>query len=293
MNLHQFLLAAFVPAAWGLGFTLAKSGMEQFPPFLIMAMRFALAALVLVWLARPPWAYMPRIFLVALISATIQYGLTFYGLTGLDASTAVLVVQLESPFLALIATVFLKETFGWRRGVGMVLAFAGVIVIAGEPRLHDNIGSVLLVASGAFVWAIGQTMVSRLRAVGSVPLLAWISVFASPQMFVASLLIEDDQWSAVVNATAGQWGIVLYLGLVMTALAYAVWYRLLQTCEINQVAPFLLLTPVTSVIAGIVLLDEHFTAMMTAGAVLVIAGVAVMTVTFRRAGRDIVDKPPG
>ncbi len=285
----QILLALIIPTTWGLGFARAKVGGDQFPPFLLMGMRFALAALVLVWFTRPPWGFMRRIFFIALISATIQYGFTFYGLRGIDASTAVIVVQLEAPFLALLAAIFLKDRLGWKRSLGMALAFGGVAVIAGEPRLEGNLVYVGLVAIGAMTWSIGQVMVSQLREVRGPALLAWVAMFAAPQMFIASLLIEHDQWQAVTQATWTDWGIVLYLGLVMTALAYSVWYHLLNTCALSKLSPFLLLTPVTTVIFGVAILDETFTLPMTIGAAMVLGGVAATTIE-RRAKPDTVDK---
>jgi len=274
---------------WGFGFAMAKVGMEQFPPFLLMSMRFALAALVLVWFTRPPWGFMRRIFLIALISATIQYGFTFYGLKGIDASTAVIVVQLEGPFMALLAAVFLKDRLDWKRSIGMVLAFGGVAVIAGEPRLEGNLVYVCLVATGAMTWSVGQVMVSQLREVKGPMLLAWVAMFAAPQMLIASFLIEHDQWQAITGATWIDWGIVLYLGLIMTAVAYSVWYHLLATCALSSLAPFLLLTPVTTVIFGVFILDESFTLAMTIGAAMVLSGVAATTIS-RRKELDTVDK---
>lgn len=289
MTPKQILLALVIPTTWGLGFAMAKVGMNQFPPFLIMSMRFALAAVVLVWFTRPPWGFMGRIFLIAMISATIQYGFTFYGLKGIDASTAVIVVQLEAPFLALLAAVFLKERLGWKRTIGMVLAFGGVAVIAGEPRLEGNLIYVGLVATGAMTWAVGQVMVSQLREVKGPILLAWVAIFAAPQMFAASLIIEENQWQAITQATWTDWAIVIYLGLVMTALAYSIWYHLLSTCELSSLAPFLLLTPVTTVIFGVFILDDVFTLPMTVGAFLVLTGVAATTIE-RQGKTDTVDK---
>ncbi len=289
MSPKQILLALIIPTTWGLGFAMAKVGMYQFPPFLLMSMRFTLAALVLVWFTRPPWGFMRRIFLIALISATIQYGFTFYGLKGIDASTAVIVVQLEGPFLALLAAIFLKDRLGWKRSLGMALAFGGVAVIAGEPRLEGNLVYVGLVATGAMTWSVGQVMVSQLREVKGPVLLAWVAMFAAPQMFIASLLIENDQWQAITGAAWTDWGIVLYLGLIMTALAYSVWYHLLATCALSKLSPFLLLTPVTTVIFGVLILDETFTLPMTIGAAMVLGGVAATTIE-RRAKPDTVDK---
>ena len=48
MNAREFLLALSVPFSWALGFVVAKAGLEEFPPLLLMSIRFAIAALVLV-----------------------------------------------------------------------------------------------------------------------------------------------------------------------------------------------------------------------------------------------------
>ncbi|MCP4327599.1 MAG: EamA family transporter [Alphaproteobacteria bacterium] len=276
MGLRDTFLAILVATLWGLGFTLAKAGLDQFPPILMMALRFTITALVLVWFVKPPWRLTGWIFLIALISGALQYSLTFNGLARLDASTAVLVVQLEVPFAALLATLFLKEHFGWRRFVGLVLAFAGVVMIGGEPKVQGNLMPVFLVMGGAFFWACGQVMVRAIGQVGGFTLIAWVAVFATPQLYVASYLFESNQIEVIRNASLEAWGVVLYLALVMTALGYGIWYHLLGKHPVNLVMPFLLLLPVLSVIFSILLLNESPTWLILGGGVVVILGVAII-----------------
>jgi len=78
------------------------------------------------------------------------------------------------------------------------------------------------------------------------------------------------------------WLAVVYLGLIMTALAYAMWYRLLNLYSVNEVMPFLLLLPLTSVAGGIFFLNESLTLKITLGGFLTLIGVAVITVRFIR-----------
>jgi O-acetylserine/cysteine efflux transporter len=274
MNFKQILLALIVPITWGLGFTLAKIGMEQFPALLIMTIRFGIAGLILVWFTKPPWGHMREIFVVALIGSTIQYGLTYNGLKGIDASTAAILVQLEGPILAIMGTFLLKEKLGITRALGMGLAFIGVLIIAGEPRLDGHIDSVILLIAGSAVWAVAQIMISRLKDLSGITILAWVAIMATPQMFIASLLIEDGQWLAIITASYIDWSIILYLALIMTVLGYSVWYHLLSSLDVGKVSPFLMLLPITSIIAGIVLLDEKFTSSMAIGGLLIMAGVA-------------------
>ena len=274
MNSKQILLALIVPITWGLGFTLAKIGMEQFPALLIMSIRFGIAGLVLVWFTKPPWGHMREIFIVALIGSTIQYGLTYNGLKGIDASTAAILVQLEGPILALMGTILLKEKLGLTRAFGMGLAFAGVFIIAGEPRLEGHIDSVLLLVAGSAVWAVAQIMISRLKGLSGITILAWVAIMATPQMLLASFIIEDGQWQAITTASLFDWSIIFYLAFIMTVLGYSVWYHLLSSVDVSKVSPFLMLLPITSIIAGMILLDEQFTKAMAIGGVMIMIGVA-------------------
>jgi O-acetylserine/cysteine efflux transporter len=282
MPTRQVLLALIVPITWGFGYALTKIGMEQFPPLLLMSLRFGIAGLILVWFTKPPWEYMKDLFIVAFIGSTIQYGLTYYGLKGIDVSTASILVQLEGPILALLSTLILKERLGWTRALGMGLAFAGVVVIAGEPRLSSSLDSVALVISGAVFWAIAQIMISRLKSLSGITILAWVAIIASPQMLLISLAIEKDQWHSIVSASLVDWSIVFYLSFIMTVVGYSIWYHLLRICDVSKISPFLMLLPVTSIIAGIALLDEQFTLAMGIGGLLVMTGVASTLVNWRR-----------
>ena len=155
-----------------------------------MALRFTLTAVVLVWFVRPPWQLLGKLFWIALVSAAIQYSLTFTGLKGLDASTASLIIQLEVPFGALLAWIFFQDRLGWGRAFGMLLAFIGVMLIAGEPRYEDNLTSILLLVGGALTWAIGQIMIKALGVVGGFTLIAWVAVWAAPQLFVRLVAVR-------------------------------------------------------------------------------------------------------
>ena len=281
MNSKQILLALIVPITWGLGFTLAKIGMEQFPALLIMSIRFGIAGFILVWFTKPPWGHMREIFVVALIGSTIQYGLTYNGLKGIDASTAAILVQLEGPILALMGTILLKEKLGLARALGMTLAFIGVFIIAGEPRLEGHIDSVILLVAGSAVWAIAQIMVSRLKGLSGITILAWVAIMATPQMIIGSMIIEDGQWQAITTASLVDWSIILYLALIMTVLGYSVWYQLLGSVDVSKVSPFLMLLPITSIIAGMVLLDEKLTLSMIIGGLMIMTGVASTLINWR------------
>jgi len=287
MSINQILLALIVPITWGFGYALTKIGMDQFTPLLLMSLRFGIAGLILVWFTKPPWGFMRELFIIAFIGSTIQYGFTYYGLKGIDVSTASILVQLEGPILALLSTLILKERLGWPRALGMGLAFTGVIVIAGEPRLSDSLDSVALVITGAVFWAIAQIMISRLKSLSGITILAWIAIIATPQMLLISLVIEEGQWESIKTANLVDWSIVFYLSFIMTVIGYSIWYHLLRICDVSKISPFLMLLPVTSIIAGIVLLGEKFTLAMGIGEVLVMGGVASTLIKWREPTKQL------
>ena len=278
MRTPDYLMAVSVPLIWGFGFVFAKAAVEHFPPILLMAFRFAVTAAVLVWFVRPPWSLMKHIFWISLVSAALQYGFTFTGLKHLDTATAVLVVQLEVPFMVLLGALLLGEKPGVRRYAGIVIAFAGVALIVGEPRLQGSFLWIGMVMLGAFLWAVGQVMIRKLGEVGGFTLIAWVAVFATPQLFLASFLFEDNQVTLVREASWLVWGVVAYLGLVMTALGYTLWYHLLGRFPISRVGPFLLLLPVFSILGSVLVLGESLTLYIVLGGVVVIAGLALVVI---------------
>jgi len=276
----DIILAISVPVIWGLGFTLAKVAfvLSDFPPILLIAFRFALTTLVLLWFVKLPIGYMHRIFWISVVSATVQYALTFTGLDGLNASTAIIVVQLEFPFMVIMAAVVFKDHLSWSQIAGIALAFSGIVMIAGQPQLQDDLLPVFLVIGGAFTWAVGQIMIKKLGGqVSGFTLIAWVAAFATPQLFFASWLFEEGQIQAIRTMNWIGWAVVVYLGLVMTALGYSIWYHLLGKFRISQVGPFLLLLPVTSIAGSVLLLDEQLSKIEFVGAIIVIFSVWIIT----------------
>ncbi len=281
----HILMAVSVAVMWGLGFIVAKSAMGHFSPILLMALRFTLTVLCLVWFFRPPLSLFKDLFWIALVSATIQYCLTFNGVNGIGASTAALLVQLEVPFGLLLAWALLGDSFMVKQLVGMVISFFGTILIIGEPKLEGHLVYGFMVIGGAFTWALGQIMIKKVGELNGFMLISGVAIFATPQLFVASAIFESGQLEQIQTATFTDWAAVVYLGIIMTALAYAMWYYLLGMYTVNKVMPYLLLLPVTAVTGGIVLLGESLTTKIAIGGTLAILGVAVITIQRNQASK--------
>ena len=277
MKLIHILMAISVPLIWGTGFVVAKGAISEFPPILLMAFRFLVTSLVLIWFVKPPIGQLRALFLIAIVASAIQYSLTFTGLRGLDAGFAALIVQLEVPFLVILGAILLGEKASLRKWMGIIIAFAGVGLLIGKVEFNNAWGSVALVVAGAFTWAVGQIFVRKLKNIDGLTTTAWVAVFATPQLFVMSFIFETNQIESITKASMSIWLAVLYLGIIMTALGYYFWNTLIRSYTIEKIAPFLLLLPVFSLIGGILFLEEMISSAKIFGGLIVILGVAFVS----------------
>ena len=270
------IMALFVPLLWGLGFVFAKGAINHFPPILLMAFRFSLTALVLVWFTPLPVRKFFQLFKIAIIAAAVQYSLTFTGVKGLEAGLASIIVQLEVPFLVILGALLLREKPGYKKWIGIAISFVGVAIMSQQDELSGSFISIALVLSGCFAWALGQVMVRKLKDVSGMQVTAWIAVFAAPQLFFMSAVFEDGQVEAIRTANPLVWWTVLYLGLIMTCLGYYFWNTLIRHHDVSKVAPFLLLLPVFSVLGGNLFLGETITVEKFYGGATILLGIGVI-----------------
>ena len=270
------IMALFVPLLWGLGFVFAKGAINHFPPILLMAFRFSLTALVLVWFTPLPVRKFFQLFKIAIVAAAIQYSLTFTGVKGLEAGLASIIVQLEVPFLVILGALLLREKPGYKKWIGIAISFVGIAIMSQQDELSGSFISIALVLSGCFAWALGQVMIRKLKDVSGMQVTAWIAVFAAPQLFFMSAIFENGQLEAIKTANPLVWWTVLYLGLIMTCLGYYFWNTLIRHHDVSKVAPFLLLLPVFSVLGGNVFLGEAITLEKFYGGATILLGIGVI-----------------
>ena len=279
MPFRHILLAISVPLLWGIGFVVTKPGMEQLPPMLINGLRWGLTGLILVWWVPLPRNLLKNLLLVSFIGCTVQYSLTFSGLNIIEASSAVLFVQMEVPFGVLIAFFILKERPSIKNIIGIAIAFIGLIVLSGAPNLEGKYLGVVLVLLGAFTWAFGQVLVKPIsEKINGIVITAWLGIFAGPQLILASHFFEGNVINNILLADYQAWLIVLYLAILMNGVGYSIWYYVLGIYPVNKVLPVMLLLPVTGVITAILLLGEKITINVLIGGLIIIFGVGMILI---------------
>ena len=279
MPLRDILLALLVPIILGFGFVIAKPAMEQFPPILLNGLRWTLTGICMCWFFPFPKKLFKSLLIISFLGSTIQYSLTFSGLNIVDATSATLLIQSETPFGIIIAFLILKEKPSLKNILGLFIAFIGIIFLTGSPDLQNKTLGVILLLSGAFIWAFAQVLAKPVsEKIGGLALTAWIGVFAGPSSILLSFFIEGNTYEYVVNADIQNWIIILYLGLIMNCLGYSIWYHILSKHPVNLVMPVMLLFPVTGLITAIFLLGEIPTTYSYVGGLIIITGVAMILI---------------
>ena len=280
MKTRDIFIALLVPIVLGFGFVIAKPAMQYFPPYLLMGMRFTIPALILVWWFPLPKGLYFNLFKVSLIGSTLQYGLTYTGLNIIDASSAILLVQLEVPFGIIIAFFLLKEIPTIKNIVGLVIAFIGVFILTGAPNLEGKYVGVLLTVSGAFTWALGAVLAKPLsKKIGAFALMTWLCVFSGPMLLLVSLVFDGNPMPYILSANLNSWLTVIFLGFFMQPVGYAAWYYVLKKYPVNKVMPVLLILPVTGLITSIFLLGEDPPKQVFLGGLVIISGVGTILFT--------------
>jgi O-acetylserine/cysteine efflux transporter len=160
----------------------------------------------------------------------------------------------------------------------MAIAFAGLALIGWTTGTDLEPGALGLALAGAFSWAIGNVLVKRAASVPIFSLVVWASLVPPlPALLVSSL---HDQRASLVDAVgSASWvgiGAAVYLGVMATVLAYAIWGSLLQRHPTAVVAPFALVAPCTGVLSSALMFREVFSPVRYAGMALIVGGLAVI-----------------
>ncbi len=277
--------AILVALIWGVNFTIIRVGLGSFPPLLLVALRFVVAALPVFILPRPAVSW-GRLIAIGATLFLGQYAFLFTGMSlGLPAGLASVLLQSQAFLTILMAALVLREKPTQRQIIGTVVSLLGLTTIATTVGGADFtlIGLVFCFAS-ALSWACGNVLI---RGVGKADMLAfvsWLSLLQPIPLFILSLLFEGP--GAIYYAMeAMNWaGIsaVIYIGLLSTTVAFAIWSRLLSLYSAANVVPFSLLVPVFGTTSAAVFLGETFNFTKLIGMGLVLFGLVIIALPWNK-----------
>ncbi len=289
MPLTHLLLALSVVFVWGTNFVVIRWGLDGLPPFLFATLRFAFSALPwLLFIPRPtaPWR---KIAAFGVLLGVGQFGLLFLAIrSSISPGLASLVVQLQVFFTIGLSLWLMGERVRGFQVAGLLLALAGLGVIAAHLDASVTLLGMGLVLSAAFFWSLANLVVKSLGPVNMLHFMVWSSVFAVPPLFALSWLVEGPQAIAesLRHANGLVWASVLWQAVGNTLFGYGAWNWLLARHPPATVTPLALLIPVFGMGSSALSLGESLPGWKLGAAALVLLGLAVIVLWPRwRPGR--------
>jgi drug/metabolite transporter (DMT)-like permease len=274
-------------AIWGASFLFMRTTTGEFGSILLITLRTGIAALVLL----PFLLYQNKlqlfithwrvIFVVGLTNTAIPFCLFSYSTFHLGAGYSSVLNATAPMFSGIVAFLWLKESLHRLAIIGLFVGFCGVIVLS-FARQHLEMGSSLLPIVAAlvatFLYGIAACTAKRyLTGVNALAIATGSQCFAFLSLLPLSIFFLPP-----VMPSSESWWQVLILGLVCTAFAYILYFRLMSNVGVTKTITVAYLVPVFGVLWGIVFLNESVTMSMLTGASLILMGVALTTGLLKR-----------
>lgn len=277
MNPKTLLLALVAPFCWGTGLAMAKPAVTHFPPLFMMLLVYSAIAVIMLITVRDriktPWR---SLLLISAFSVTIQGAFVFWGLRGVEATTANLVLQTQVPMAVFLGWLVAGEELNMRKILGTMIALVGVAIVIGLPEQRPALLPVTLIILGGFFWAFGQVLARKLSQDSGIMLLKANALMGVPQLILATAIFETGQWQSITSAGSVEWATLAFVGFVGFYLAYIAWFSLLRRCRMDQAAPFVLLMTPIGLLAAVIVLGERMSGAQLLGAAVLLLGLAIV-----------------
>jgi drug/metabolite transporter (DMT)-like permease len=286
----DILLLIVLSTLWGASYTFIRVGVETIPPVTLIAARTLIAGLLLiVWMsvsgvAMPgSWVIWKRLFVQAFLNSVIPFTLIAWAEQYVEAGVAT-ILNSTAPVFVFFVTWFLTkhEAVTTRKLVGVIAGLLGICLIIGFSALNglgDQVLPQLAIVAATICYA-GAAIYGR-SFQGLSPLVpAAGSLIAGAIVLIPISLIFDRPWALQpsFNSTAA----LLLLSVFSTAIAFVIYFRLVQTLgSVGTTSQAYLRVPI-GVAIGAIFLGESLSPTIWMGLGCVVIGVAAMTIPARK-----------
>jgi drug/metabolite transporter (DMT)-like permease len=287
MSAPEWAMLLSLSVLWGGSFFFTHVALAALPPFTLVVLRVGLAALILNIVVPLLGLRMPReaqtwaaFFGMGLLNNAVPFCLIVWGQTHIASGIAAILNATTPLFTIIAAHVFTSdERMTGNRLVGVLIGLAGVAVMVG-PAILSGIGADLMaqvaVLGAALSYAFAGIFGRRFRRMGVPPLAtAAGQVTASALMLMPIALMVDRPWTLPLPG-ASVWGAVFGIAALSTALAYVLYFRILQTAGATNLLLVTFLIPVSAILLGAVVLGERLDPQHFIGMALIGCGLAAI-----------------
>ncbi|MBP6379337.1 MAG: DMT family transporter [Sphingorhabdus sp.] len=282
-----WLLIGILSILWGGAFFLIEVGLRSYPPITLVFMRLALAVPPM-WIAMrlmgERWPTEPRIWgllgIVGALNCALPFILFFWGQQYLDSGYAS-ILNATTPLWGVITAHFLTsdEKATPARIIGVLIGMAGIVVMVGPEAmkgLSNNLLAQLACIVSTIFYSFAAIYGRRLSQTELTPMaVATGQTMAAALMMVPIVAVMDQPWAMAAprldSTLAG-----ITLAIFSTALAYTLYFRLIDRSGASNAQLVAFIMPVLAIILGIAFLGESLSGGQIAGAGLIAVGLAIL-----------------
>ena len=285
MGAAEWALLLLLALLWGASFYFQKNVLLELRPFTLVFGRLALAAIalnIIVLLSgfrfstlRGHWGGM---LLMGAINNVIPFCLFAWSQTRITSGLAA-IFNATAPLFTVVAAHFLTkdERLTARKIAGVICGISGVIFIISPDVLTGPRGSIagqLACVLAAICYSLASIYARRFRQIPSI-VLAGVQAAIAAAMVLPVALIVEHPWRLPMPG-ARTWAALLGVGLLSTALAYAIYFRLLARVGATNTIIVTFLIPVSALVLGTLLLHEPLKARQLGGMACIFLGLAII-----------------
>lgn len=280
----DWILLLALSGLWGGSFFFYKVLVGALPPVTIVLGRVALAApplALVITLRGEAWPRSKAVWLafagMGVLNNVIPFTLIVWGETRISSGLASILNATTPLFGVLVAhALTTTEKLTWRRGAGVLVGFAGVIVLIGPDAFSDLGGETLIGGAACLLAAVSYAFagIYGRRFRGIPPLAVATGQLTTSAIIMTPLAFAIDRPWTLANPGLGAWAALLALAFFSTAMAYILYFRLLATAGATNLLLVTFLLPISALLLGTLALGEVIAPNALVGMVLIAGGLA-------------------
>lgn len=298
MGMHNFLWLVVLAALWGPSFLFIKVAVAEIPPLTLVAGRVGIAAALLLAMLRLQGGSLPKsrrlwmhFAVVGLFSNALPFALFSWGELYIDSALAAILNGTTPLFTMVLAHFFIADDrLSPVKVAGALLGFGGLALLI-APSLMGGVQATTLglLAVTAAAASYGIAIVyTRQNLRGLPPLVGPVAQLTMASIYIVPLALIIEQPYRLPMPSWAAAGSLLTLAVFGTAVAFIVYYRLMERTSATYVSMVTYVVPVFGLALGIIVLAERPAWNAYAGCALILAGVMIVNGVFKMARQKLI-----
>ena len=274
MKSNHLFLVLFIMLVYGSSYPVGKLGVDNIPPLLFSALRVGLIFLVFL----PFFKFkLPRKEMIKPLSfifanngcrhLCLNVFCTRERLT--IVAPIIIGAQLSIPFGILLSYFFLKDNISINRILLIIISFAGIIIIAYDPRIIDDKIAVILIVTMAFFYALSNMLARVMNEVDTSIMNGWHGLISFIPIILLSFYFEGNPIQLLEGVNNVTIFSILHCALIVSSLGHVSMFYLYKFYPVSKVLPFYSLFPIFGIILTILMFSELLSIYEIIGGILV------------------------